>query len=65
MTLALYETYKQKGPGYADKIVEMLAKGGSQSPLEITKAVGADITSEKFWQSGFDVLKILIDKVDN
>jgi len=65
LTLALYETYKQKGPGYADKIVEMLAKGGSQSPLEITKAVGADITSEKFWQSGFDVLKILIDKVDN
>ena len=64
LTLALYETYKQKGPAYADKIVEMLAKGGSQSPLEITKAVGADITSEKFWQNGFDVIAQMIKKVE-
>lgn len=65
LTLALYETYKEKGPAYADKIVEMLAKGGSESPLEITKAVGADITSETFWQSGFDVIKILIGRIDD
>lgn len=62
LTLALYETYKEKGPAYADKIIEMLAKGGSQTPLEITKAVGADITSEKFWQNGFDVIKRMIEK---
>ncbi len=65
LTLALYETYKEQGPAYANKIVEMLAKGGSQSPLEITKAVGADITSEKFWQSGFDVLKQMLKKVED
>ncbi len=63
LTLALYETYKEKGPAYADKIIEMLAKGGSQSPLEITKAVGVDITSEKFWQSGFEVIKKMIDRL--
>ena len=64
LTLALYETYKEKGPAYADRIVEMLAKGGSQSPLEITKAVGVDITSEKFWQSGFDVIAQMLKKVE-
>ena len=63
LTLALYETYKEKGPAYADKIIEMLAKGGSQSPLEISKAVGIDITSEKFWQSGFDVIAQMLKKV--
>ena len=65
LTLALYETYKEKGPGYADKIVEMLAKGGSQSPLEITKAVGVDITSEKFWQGGFDVISEMLKRVED
>ena len=64
LTLALYETYKEKGPAYADKIVDMLAKGGSQSPLEITKEVGADITSEKFWQGGFDVIAQMLKKVE-
>ena len=64
LTLALYETYKEKGSAYADKIVEMLAKGGSQSPLEITKAVGVDITSEKFWQGGFDVIAQMLKKVE-
>lgn len=65
LTLALYETYKEKGLAYADKIVEMLAKGGSESPLEITKAVGADITSEKFWQNGFDVIAQMLKKVED
>ena len=64
LTLALYETYKEKGPDYATKIVEMLSKGGSQSPSEITKAVGVDITSEKFWQSGFDVISEMLKKVE-
>lgn len=64
LTLALYETYKEKGPGYADKIVEMLSKGGSQSPLQITQAVGVDITSEKFWQSGFQVIEEMMKKLE-
>ncbi|MEK6939496.1 MAG: M3 family oligoendopeptidase [Nanoarchaeota archaeon] len=65
LTLALYETYKEKGSAYANKIIEMLAKGGSESPLEITKAVGADITSQKFWQSGFDAIAQMLKKAEN
>ena len=42
LTLALYEKYKEEGSSFADKIVEMLAKGGSASPTEITRAVGVD-----------------------
>ncbi|MBI2581877.1 M3 family oligoendopeptidase [Candidatus Woesearchaeota archaeon] len=64
LTLALYETYKEKGKPFVTKIVEMLAKGGSQSPIEITKAVGVDITSEAFWQKGFDVINKMIDRVE-
>ena len=52
LTLALYEMYKEKGPTFANKIIAMLAMGGSASPVEITKTVGVDITSEAFWEKG-------------
>jgi len=65
LTLALYEMYKEKGPAFAERIVEMLSKGGSESPVEITKAIGVDITSELFWQKGFEAIKQMIDLVDD
>ena len=64
LTLALYEMYKERGKTFIPKIIEMLSKGGSESPLEITKAVGVDITSETFWQKGFDVIKEMIESVE-
>ncbi len=65
LTLALYEMYKEKGKPFAAKIVEMLQKGGSCSPLEITKAVGVDICDEDFWQKGFDLIKEMIKEIKN
>ena len=64
LTLALYEKYKEEGSSFANKIVEMLAKGGSASPTEITRAVGVDITSEEFWQGGFEVIKKMLKRVE-
>lgn len=64
LTLALYELYKEKGDAFASKIIDMLSAGGSMSPVEITKIVGVDITSEKFWQKGFDVIQDMIDSID-
>lgn len=64
LTLALYEMYKKKGKKFVPKIIEMLSKGGSASPLEITKEIGVDITSEQFWQKGFDVIEEMIKKIE-
>lgn len=64
LTLALYEMYKERGREFTPKIIELLSKGGSESPQQITKAIGVDITSEAFWQKGFDVIKKMIDKVE-
>jgi len=64
LTLALYETYKEKGSSFAPKIIDMLAKGGSESPIKLTRELGIDITSEAFWQKGFSVIKKMIDKLD-
>tara|TARA_Y100000310_G_C20675337_1_gene812716 strand:- start:923 stop:2650 length:1728 start_codon:yes stop_codon:yes gene_type:complete len=64
LVLALWEMYKEKGKPFAEKIIKMLAAGSSKSPVDITKAVGVDITSEKFWQKGFDVIEEMIKKVE-
>ncbi|MBI2668868.1 M3 family oligoendopeptidase [Candidatus Woesearchaeota archaeon] len=64
LVLALWEMYQEKGPSFAPKIIEMLAKGGSESPLEITRGAGVDITSAKFWQKGFDVIERMIKEIE-
>ena len=63
LTLALYELYKENGKSFVPKLIDMLAKGGSESPVDITKAVGVDICSDDFWQKGFDVIKGMIDSI--
>ena len=64
LTLAIYEMYKEKGPSFARKVIHMLEAGGSCEPVKIAKIVGADITSEAFWQKGFDVIKDMIKQVE-
>lgn len=64
LTLALYEMYTEQGREFTPKIIELLCKGGSESPQQITKAIGVDIASEAFWQKGFDVIKKMIDRVE-
>jgi oligoendopeptidase F len=64
LTLALYEKYKQEGDKFVPKMIKMLSKGGSESPITMTKAIGVDITSEKFWQKGFDVIKRMIKEIE-
>ena len=63
LTLALYELYKEQGDAFIPKLLGMLSKGGSESPVDITRAVGVDICSDKFWQKGFDVIKSMIDSL--
>jgi oligoendopeptidase F len=64
LVLALWEMYKEQGKPFAEKIVNMLALGGSVSPQDITKTVGVDICSETFWQKGFEVLEGMMKKVE-
>ena len=57
--------YKEEGSKFVAKYIDMLSKGGSESPIEVTKAMGIDICSEEFWQKGFDVIEEMIEKIDN
>ncbi len=64
LVLALYHRYKQQGPEFVPKYLDLLAAGGSQSPHAILAKVGVDMCSEAFWQSGFDTIKGMVQELE-
>lgn len=62
LVLALYDMYRKefkagKGKDFIDKYVKILSAGGSRSPKEMLKEIGIDISSEQFWQRGFNIIE--------
>jgi oligoendopeptidase F len=55
--LALYDMYKKEGKSFIDKYIDLLSAGGSDSPSNLMKKMGADPESEEFWQRGFNIIK--------
>jgi oligoendopeptidase F len=64
LVLALYRMYKEQGPAFVPKYLDLLATGGSQAPREILAKVGVDMTSEAFWQSGFDTIREMVGQLE-
>ena len=63
LTLALYEKYKKEGKSFVQKYLKLLSYGGSENPAKVLKELDIDIESEKFWQSGFDLVKEMIEEL--
>lgn len=60
LSLALYDAYLKEGRGFVPKYLRVLSYGGSESPSKILSEVGIDIASERFWQSGFEVIRRMV-----
>lgn len=52
LALSLYARYEAEGEGFVPSYLELLAAGGSESPNELTRRVGIDLTDPGFWSSG-------------
>lgn len=64
LVLALYRMYKEQGASFVPKYLDLLATGGSQPPQQILASVGVDMTSESFWQSGFDTIREMVGQLE-
>jgi oligoendopeptidase F len=64
LVLALYQMFKREGEAFKPKYLKILEYGGAESPARILKEAGIDITSEKFWQGGYDVIAGMIDELE-
>lgn len=63
LVLSLYTRYKEEGKGFVPKYLRILVHGGASSPQAILSEAGIDMTDPAFWQGGFDVIKEMIDKL--
>lgn len=57
LSLALFARYKKEGSSFVPKIEKILAYGGSEDPDKVLKEIGVDMSSRKFWQGSFEIVK--------
>jgi oligoendopeptidase F len=57
LALSLFQRYGKEGKSFAPVYLEILAAGGTKKPEELLKEHGIHISSEKFWQEGFEYIK--------
>lgn len=64
LVLALYQQYRRQGQAFVPRYLELLAAGGSKSPEAILSAIGVDVRSAAFWQSGFDTITEMVAELE-
>lgn len=64
LVFSLYKQYKEEGEGFKPRYLQILSSGGSDSPERILSKAGIDIYQAEFWQGGFDVIRDLVDQLE-
>lgn len=57
LALSLFQRYKKEGSDFVPSYIDILAAGGSKKPEKLLAEHGFDISSQKFWQEGFDYIE--------
>ncbi len=65
LVFSLYQQFKVEGESFKPRYLKILAAGGSEAPEKVLAAAGVDIHSAAFWQGGFDVIKGLVEQLEN
>jgi oligoendopeptidase F len=60
LVLALYEIYREQGPEFGPRYLDLLAAGGSEAPATLLSRLGLDVGQPVFWQRGLGVLRRLV-----
>jgi oligoendopeptidase F len=61
---ALYRIYKNEGSEFIPKFRQILALGGSLSPVEIAQKIGLNIENSEFWKLGIMQFRKFVDECE-
>ncbi|HLJ02217.1 MAG TPA: M3 family oligoendopeptidase, partial [Solirubrobacteraceae bacterium] len=64
LALSVYGRFRQEGPGFVPRYLELLAAGGSRSPEELTAIVGIDLTDPGFWDAGLALVEAQLSEAE-
>ena len=64
LSLSVYARYKESGPAFVPRYLEMLSAGGSRSPEDLGRIVGVDLADPGFWASGLELVDAQLRAVE-
>jgi oligoendopeptidase F len=64
MALSVYGRYREEGPSFAPKYLELLGTGGSKSPEDLVAIAGLDLTDKDFWRSGLALVREQLEQAE-
>lgn len=64
LVLALYQKYKEDGPGFVPKYLELLSSGGNEAPPKLLAPLGVDINDPGFWGLGLKLLEEMVQQAE-
>ena len=64
LVFSLYKQYRQDEGEFKPRFIELLASGGSDSPVSILEQANLDVRSPEFWQGGFDVIDGILKELE-
>jgi oligoendopeptidase F len=65
LVLALYQKYRQDGPAFVPRYVELLSSGGVDAPHVLLAKLGVDVTDPAFWELGLRLLGDMVGEAEN
>jgi oligoendopeptidase F len=64
LVLALVQKYKQEGPDFVPRYLELLSAGGSDAPHVLLRRLGVDVNDPAFWELGLRLLDGMVTEVE-
>jgi oligoendopeptidase F len=65
LVLSLYRRYKEEGPTFVPKYVQLLTAGGSDAPEALLRPLDVNFRDPVFWQKGFDEIRALVERAED
>lgn len=64
LALALFQKAKDEGAPFVDKYLDVLRRGGSETPQQLMGHLGIDLDDRAFWQGGFRAIEGLVTEFE-
>jgi oligoendopeptidase F len=64
LTLSVYQKAKDEGAGFADRYLDVLQRGGSESPYDLMARIGVDLRDPAFWAGGLRAVEALVGEFE-
>jgi oligoendopeptidase F len=64
LVLALVQKYKQEGPAFVPRYLDLLAAGGSDAPHVLLGKLGVNVNDPAFWELGLRLLDDMVSEAE-